>query len=261
MLNNKEKCAVFLDIDGTLIGDSFKISDDNLKAIADARAMGHMVFINTGRSWGNIPDVLHEQFDLDGIISGSGAMITMGGETLWKSCMSEDLVRRVMEFIFNNRRYWAIFEGLSDVYAIPNDVRPIRDYQIHVDSPLDSRKICSEDEIHVIAMGKTVPDEFKELFKDELTVFQFDTYADCVIKGLNKAKGIEKVLELTGIKRENTIAIGDSNNDYDMLEFAGIGVAMANSQQRILDMADYITVSASESGVARAIEKFLLDET
>lgn len=258
MVNPKEKCAVFLDVDGTLISDSFKISDDNLKAIAEARARGHMVFINTGRSWGNIPEVLSNQFDLDGIISGSGAMITMNGETVWKTSMSEELTGRVMRFIFDNPRYWAIFEGLNDVYMIPNDERQRRGYEFSVDSPEDYKKICTGDEIQVIAMGKIVPDEFKELFKDELTVFQFDTYADCVIKGLNKAKGIEKVLELTGIKRENTIAIGDSNNDYDMLEFAGVGIAMANSQQRILDMADYITASAKESGVARAIEKFLL---
>lgn len=258
MLNPKEKCAVFLDIDGTLISDSFKISDDNLKAIAEARARGHMVFINTGRSWGNIPEVLHEQFDLDGIISGSGAMITMNGDTVWRNSMSEELVGRVMRYIFDNREYWAIFEGCNDVYMISNDERQLRGYEHSVDSPEEYREICETDEIQVIAMGKIVPDEFKELFKDELTVFQFDTYADCVIKGLNKAKGIEKVLELTGIKRENTIAIGDSNNDYDMLEFAGVGVAMANSQQRILDMADEITVSAKESGVARAIEKILL---
>ena len=258
MLNPKEKCAVFLDIDRTLISDSFKISDDNLKAIAEARARGHMVFINTGRSWGNIPEVLHEQFDLDGIISGSGAMITMNGDTVWRNSMSEELVGRVMRYIFDNREYWAIFEGCNDVYMISNDERQLRGYEHSVDSPEEYREICETDEIQVIAMGKIVPDEFKELFKDELTVFQFDTYADCVIKGLNKAKGIEKVLELTGIKRENTIAIGDSNNDYDMLEFAGVGVAMANSQQRILDMADEITVSAKESGVARAIEKILL---
>lgn len=258
MLNPKEKCAVFLDIDGTLISDSFRISDDNLKAIAEARAKGHMVFINTGRSWGNIPDELHDQFNLDGIVSGSGAMITINGETVWKSCMSESLVGRVMDYIFNNRQYWAIFEGLNDVYMIPNDERQLRNFQFLIESPEDYKKICDSDEIQVIAMGKIVPDDFKELFKDDLTVFQFDTYADCVVKGLNKAKGIEKVLELTGIKKENTIAIGDSNNDYDMLEFAGIGVAMANSQQRILDMADFITVSAKESGVARAIEKFLL---
>lgn len=259
MLNPKERCAVFLDIDGTLLVDSFIIPERNLKAIAAAREKGHMVFINTGRSWGNIPPVLMEQFkDLDGIISGSGVMITVNGETLFKTRMSEDLVKRVVEYVFEHREYWAIFEGLKDVYIISNETRKHQDYQIPVESAEDYIKICDNDEIHVIAMGKVISEDFKELFKDDLTVFQFDTYADLVIKDFNKAVGIEKVLELTGIKRENTIAIGDSNNDYDMLEFAGIGVAMANSQQRILDMADYITDSNFECGVAKAIEKFLL---
>ena len=61
-----------------------------------------------------------------------------------------------------------------------------------------------------------------------------------------------------GIKRENTVAIGDSNNDYDMITYAGVGVAMANSQQSILDIADYITDSNHNCGVAKAIKDILL---
>ena len=64
-----EKYAVFLDIDGTLISNSFEIPERNKKAIAAAREKGHMVFINTGRSYCNIPPQLHEQFDVDGIIA------------------------------------------------------------------------------------------------------------------------------------------------------------------------------------------------
>ena len=60
------------------------------------------------------------------------------------------------------------------------------------------------------------------------------------------------------IKKENTIAIGDSSNDLEMLDFAGISVAMGNSQEHILQMADYVTDTAENSGVAKAIEKFLL---
>ncbi len=258
MLNSKERCAVFLDIDGTLLADSIIIPERNLKAIAAAREKGHAVFINTGRSWANIPPALMEQLSsFDGIVAGSGAMITVGDETIFKASMSQDLVKRLTEYAFLHREYWYIFEGLKKVYAISNDIRQRSDYQISLNKPEDY-EFMKEDEIQVLAMGVEAPEEFKELFKDELTVFQFKTYADVVVKGLNKATGIEKVLELTGIKKENTIAMGDSNNDYDMLEFAGIGVAMANSQQRILDMADYVTDSNLECGVAKAIEKFLL---
>lgn len=252
-----EKYAVFLDIDGTLISDSFEIPERNLKAIAAAREKGHMVFINTGRSYGNIPPQLHSQFNVDGIIAGSGVMITMGDKTVYQISMSRDLVRRLTEYAFEHREYWYIFEGFNRVYTVSNNIRSRADYQIPLEKPEDYA-LMNDDEIQVIAMGVKVPEDFKDRFKDEITVFQFDTYADCVIKGINKATGIEKVLELTGIKKENTIAIGDSNNDFDMINYVGIGVAMANSQQSILDIADYVTASAKECGVAQAIEKFLL---
>ncbi len=257
MVNPEERCAVFLDIDGTLLSDSFIIHERNQKAIAAAREKGHMVFINTGRSLGNIPEVLSSQFNVDGVICGSGAMIIMNGETVFQASMSKDLIRRLTEYAFENRKLWYIFEGLKKVYAVSNDIRKRADFQIPLNKPEDYH-VMDDDEIQVLAMGVEVPSDFKELFKDEITVFQFETYADCVIKGLNKATGIEKVLELTGIKRENTIAIGDSNNDMDMINYAGVGVAMANSQQSILDIADYITDSAKDCGVAAAIEKFLL---
>ncbi len=257
MLNKNEKCAVFLDIDGTLLSDSFIIPSQNLEAINAARAKGHMVFINTGRSWGNIPSVLMEQFkDFDGIISGIGSMITINGKNVFESFMPEDLIKRIMKYMYSHRDYWALFEGVNNVYSMMNDVGVRRDYQIPVED--DYFGICNGDNIQVVAMGKTVPEDFKELFKDELTVFQFETYADLVKKGLNKAEGIKKAIEIAGIKRENTVAIGDSNNDYDMIEYAGVGVAMANSQQSILDIADYVTSSNHDCGVAKAINNLLL---
>ncbi len=258
MLNSNEKCAVFLDIDGTLISGSLEIPEGNQKAIAAAREKGHMVFINTGRSWGNIPERLFEQFDVDGIVAGSGAMITVGGKTVCQASMNADLIGRLVAYAFAHREYWYIFEGLKGVYVVSNEVRGCADYQKPLCNPEEAVKILAGDEIQVLAMGIKVPDEFKELFRNEIEVFQFDTYADCVIKGTNKATGIEKVLELTGIKRENTIAVGDSNNDLDMIKYAGVGVAMANSQQSILDIADYVTLSAKECGVAAAIETYLL---
>ena len=257
MINPKEKCAVFLDIDGTLISDSFKIPEENKRAIAAAREKGHMVFINTGRSWGNIPPELHAQFDVDGIIAGNGAMISMGGETVWKISMSPSLVKRVVEFAFAHTGYWYLFEGYKHIYTVTNDGH-YASYQIPIEKPEDVEKIFEDDEIQVLAMGVKVPEDFIEEFSEEISVFQFETYADCVVKGINKATGIQKVLELTGIKRENTIAMGDSNNDMHMLKYAAVGVAMANSQQSILDIADDVTASAKECGVAKAIEKYLL---
>ena len=258
MVKPEDRFAVFIDIDGTLIADKYIVPQRTLDAIAAARAKGHMVFINTGRSMGNIPDILRNQLDVDGYIVGSGSMVTIGNETVFRAALGGDLLRRLTEYAFEHREYWYVFEGLNKVYSLDNEIRKRESFQIPLESAEDYKLMNTDDEIQVIAMGEKIPDEFKETFKDEITVFQFSYYADLVIKGLNKAVGIERVLEKTGIKKENTIAIGDSNNDYDMLKYAGIGVAMANSQQRIIDVADYVTDSNFDCGVAKAIEKFLL---
>lgn len=259
MVNPENRFAVFLDIDGTLISDSFRIPQENLDAIASARAKGHMVFINTGRSWGNIPDELREQFNVDGVIAGSGAIIIMNGETVFKKKFDAATVRKTAEYFFENRNCWCVFEGLKTNYIIANAGYSVREgRQIELKSADDLSLIAPDEEIQVIAAGPVVPDEFMKLFEAEMSFFIMRGYADCVIKGCDKARGIAKAIEIAGIKRENTIAIGDSSNDLAMLEYAGISVAMANSQEHILAMADYVTDSAENAGVGKAIKKYLL---
>lgn len=255
----EKRFAVFLDIDGTLISDSFRITQENLDAIAAARAKGHMVFINTGRSWGNIPNELREQFNVDGVIAGSGSMIILNGKTVFKRKFDAETVRKTAEYFFSHRDCWCVFEGIKTNYIIPNAGYAVREgRQIELKSIDDLSLFLPDEEIQVIAAGPVVPEEFMDMLSDKMTFFIMRTYADCVIKGCDKAKGIEKVLELTGIKKENTIAVGDSSNDFAMLEYAGISVAMGNSQENILHMADYVTDTAANSGVAKAIKKFLL---
>lgn len=259
MVNPENRFAVFLDIDGTLISDSFRITQENLDAIAAARAKGHLVFINTGRSWGNVPDELREQLDVDGIVAGSGAMIIMNGETVFKRSYDAETVRKTAEYFFENRDCWCVFEGIKTNYVIANAGYTVREgRQIELKSIDDLSLFLPDEEIQVIASGSSVPDDFMRMFDSKMTFYTMHTYTDFVIKGCSKADGIERVIGLTGVKRENTIAVGDSNNDLAMLEYAGISVAMGNSQQTVLQTADYVTDTAANSGVAKAITKFLL---
>ena len=71
---------------------------------------------------------------------------------------------------------------------------------------------------------------------------------------------MEKLGEYYGIKREEMIAVGDQTNDLPMIEYAGLGVAMANAVDSVKLAADYITDSNNEDGVVKVIEKFILKE-
>ena len=76
-------------------------------------------------------------------------------------------------------------------------------------------------------------------------------------KGANKGVALKKLAEKLNIPREEVMAIGDGNNDIEMLKFAGVGVAMGNGTKMAKDAANYITDTNENNGVAKAIEKFL----
>jgi hydroxymethylpyrimidine pyrophosphatase-like HAD family hydrolase len=78
-------------------------------------------------------------------------------------------------------------------------------------------------------------------------------------KGANKGLGLLHLGEILGIKREEIMACGDSFNDLEMLVEAGIGVAMGNAEEDLKTVADYITDTNDNDGVAKAIEKFVLN--
>jgi len=77
-------------------------------------------------------------------------------------------------------------------------------------------------------------------------------------EGVCKGKGVEILGEKLGIKKEEIIAIGDNENDLTMIEYAGLGVAMGNATEEVKELADYITDTNNNSGVAKAINKFAL---
>ena len=76
--------------------------------------------------------------------------------------------------------------------------------------------------------------------------------------GVNKGTGLVNLGKVLGIKREEIMAFGDGDNDIVMLKEVGIGVAMANAEDKVKETADYITLSNEEDGVAEAIEKLVL---
>ncbi len=260
MISEENRLAFFLDIDGTLTTDSFNVPEENIKAISQAREMGHKVFINTGRSWGNIPQKLFEQLDVDGFVCGNGAMITVDGVEHRRERMADGLIMNLADYFLASDEYWCVFEGYNGNYIISNGLREPNSYQSVVNSIEDVEIFCKNDEIQLFAMGPVPKADFVEKYSDELDFFPINTYADCVKKGFNKANGIEKVIEITGIKKENTVAIGDSANDLAMLEFSGVGVAMGNAPDDVKQKADIVTGTNREFGVAKAILELINKE-
>ena len=84
----------------------------------------------------------------------------------------------------------------------------------------------------------------------------YPTFADVVAKGVEKCVGLEVMGAYFDIRPEEMMAIGDGGNDISMLRYAGIGVAMGNSDEEVKQAADYVTSSIDEGGVAQALHHF-----
>jgi Cof subfamily protein (haloacid dehalogenase superfamily) len=256
---NKEKYAVFIDIDGTLISDSFTPPDGNLRAIEKARKKGHLVFINTGRSLANIPDELRDYaLSLDGVISGNGSHIVFNGKELFSACFPDSLLFDFCRFMLADESRTCLFEGVDELFAMGAE-RGRFGRCGHVIKSMDDFHIILEGRrISVIAVKGVTVEECSRRFGEDVAFYSYKSFFDCVLKGCDKAKAVDIILKAAGIPLENTMAIGDSANDRPMIEHCAIGVAMGNADEELKDAADFVTVPNTQSGVAAAIEKFLL---
>lgn len=79
---------------------------------------------------------------------------------------------------------------------------------------------------------------------------------DVTSKKAGKAEGIRRMMEKYGIRQDEIMAFGDGENDIDMIEFAGIGVAMGNADERVKHCADYVTDDVDSDGIRKALEHF-----
>lgn len=98
-------------------------------------------------------------------------------------------------------------------------------------------------------------------FLEKFTVSKVTPFnVEVMKKNSNKRSGIEKIAQQLKIKPYEIICIGDSGNDKQMIEYAGLGVAMGNAFAEIKEIADYVTYTNEENGVAHVIDKFILRE-
>ena len=136
------------------------------------------------------------------------------------------------------------------------EVRQVEDFKAFVNFPV-TKCLMVEDGDYLAQVEQKV----KARLGDTLSVLRSEPFfLEIMPKNIDKAYSLGKLLEHLGLDKEQMIACGDGFNDRSMIEFAGLGVAMANAQEPVKAAADYITVSNDEDGVAAVVERFILGE-
>ena len=163
---------------------------------------------------------------------------------------------------------WQMQTYIDDVLRTAKDDKWIRGYEEITHSKAcicgdefyrvqgDCNKLLSRGEHDDLVARKAL---IEERFPGQFNIlFSMPTFLEIMPSGVDKGKGIRRLGELYGITADEIMALGDSQNDLDMLKAAGFPVAMANAADEVKAVASYVTASNNDDGVAAAVEKFVL---
>ena len=266
---------IFLDIDGTLVDYDAKMPSSALKAVKQARANGHKVFIASGRSCSMIYPELLEDNLFDGYIAAGGAYVSCGSEIIFQSFIEGKSLLNLVNYF----RAWGI-KGIAHradgIYCerefidivIPEMLRT--GYSEDLIKKSYGRIVVIDDLSELKGIEKfsfyMAPKTTKQIFDDlggEFYVVDFsvgdvksDTFfGEINMSNVNKATAIDAVIKHFSVSVSDTIAFGDSRNDLEMIEFAAIGVAMGNATEIIKKAADFVTTNVSNDGIYNAFSK------
>ncbi len=263
------KKYVFLDIDGTLVDFDSTMPESAVTALRSAHNNGHNLIISTGRQQSQIYPWLLEAVNFDALMVSSGARIQYGGRDIYthfatpaESDYMIDYFRSqnvpfclqtpgplvseewCVKSIFETFRSMGVTDEKFNLFAdslIVEDARGRSDVEkfVFYNSPRTNAELQSDigDNYHVISYS------FGNLNH---------SHGEITLSCINKATGIAEFLRYVGADISDSIAIGDGENDIEMVEYAGIGVAMGNSCQELKDIADVITGKVNCDGLLEA---------
>ena len=280
--------AIFLDMDGTILHENNKASNYTKDVVDELREKGFKVFLATGRSYSEIHQLVPEGFKVDGIISSNGTTGEIEDQNLFKHSLSLEQVKKIVKLAQQQHIYYVVFPFGAQRIVLKEDYQWMRDMITGETPPnnvshsewtsrLDAMKdkIDWRDELPDLDYSKIYlfnPNLDKiTTFRDELiqnkvllsiSVSNSSRYnAETMAYNTDKGTGIKEMIEHFGIQQEETLVIGDSDNDRAMFDFGQYTVAMKNARQEIKDITDEVTEETNEEdGAANYLKSRLLDQ-
>lgn len=265
------KKLIAIDLDGTTLNNNRMISDKTVDVISKIRQLGHEVVIATGRPY-RTSHYYYEQLKLNSpMVNFNGAYCHHPSNPNWENFYHKklpiDVVNELFRLKTNNQINLVSAEIDNKIYTSSSYI-PYPDF--FPDGPeaatlvqgnaVDEKATC----VNVFTKSKFLQNKIeKQLVNDYGNFVEVRTwggFAPCieiVAAGVQKAMGIEEIASYYNIKQSDIIAFGDEDNDYEMIQFAGHGVAMRNAIHPLKDIADDVTqFSNDEHGLARYLENY-----
>lgn len=268
---------IALDLDGTTLDSSKQVSEKNRNAIINAVKNGVHVCIASGRAFDTLPSVVTEIPGIEYAITSNGAAVY---EIKDKKCLrsyklTAESVKTILEltkdmpvtyeafiegrayagseYIHNPVKFGATKEAIHYIQTTRTLIDDITGFiRQHVDE-LDSMDIIVKD----ADMKEKVCDAIYKETQDVYITSSVKQLVEISYKDAGKKSGVKFLADRLGVSKEEIAAFGDADNDKDMIEYAGYGIAVANASTSLKEKADYITLSNDEDGIAYAFANIL----
>lgn len=262
-------------MDGTILNSKHEIAPATVEAIKKAAASGKHVCISTGRCLGEMKQYFADLPDIHYVITTNGAMVydVQADKPIYTNPIPTDKVMQIFQSIRNRDIKVQILSIDSIVpismyknmghYGMNLFKELFRQYAVKVEDTekyaMDNPTSCLK--INVYHTGEDEREKTAESLSHLglISVRQMESPAiEYTAPNTSKGTGLRKLCALLNIPVESTIAVGDSYNDMEMLNAAGLAIAMGNALPGLKDIADVVVADNNHDGCAEAIEKYLL---
>lgn len=276
-MEDKKIKMVALDLDGTALDKNSQITDRTRKVLQMAMKHGVHIVVSTGRSFDAIPEAVFDVEGIEYVINSNGADITevSSKQCIYANHIEEKTVLAAIELLQESGlSVEAVIDRITyidkaeydDIVKHGSDYRDI-DYVISTRTPVENlfgymmEHKGKIENINIIFRTLEEKEKWRKKLvniPDSTLTTSFTHNYEIGGKTTSKAEALRFLMKKLDISRDELMACGDSPNDEEMIKLAGLGVAMGNATESVKEMADYITDTNSNDGVARAIEKFVL---
>lgn len=271
------KKLIFLDVDGTLTEPGCNVPPQSaLTAVHRAQEKGNLVFLCTGRSLEMVQPLL--KYGFDGVICSSGGYIEYRGQVIYDSPLTQEQKDFAMEVLKENGVYRTVEcrigsyvdEGFKEFLKrhaeeIGNsemlrwreqvekalNIRPMAEYQ---GQPAYKLVFFSETREQLEEPRRLLEKDFNFCVQDANVYGYFN--GELISRSFDKGQAVKRVCAYLKVPVEDTVGFGDSMNDWEMMEVAGLGICMDNGSQQLKALADDVCPAVTEDGLYRAFEKY-----
>ena len=272
-----EQRIIFLDIDGTLTPPGTNDPPESaVRAIARARSEGHLVFLCTGRNYDMLRPLL--KYEFDGLIASMGGYIECRGKVIYDCPMTESQRRSAMEVIEKNNVFRTVEcmdgsftdDGLKEFLRSHGEKSGNSEFlrwreqiekELHI-LPMEKYQGQPVYKILIMSLSEKQLSEPRAVLEDDFYFCMQEKNTDGLINGeivnrkFDKGKAICRVCSYLHIPIEHSIAFGDSMNDREMVESAGVGICMEDGSDGLKKCADDLCPCLQNDGIRRAFLKY-----